>query len=163
MTKKHTINPYKILGVSPDASNEQIKEAYRTLMKEHHPDLHLNEEKKKEAENRAKDINGAYEILSDKDKRFIYDSNGSFQASGDPMADFFSRFGTGRGFGDFHFTFVQQTVINVQTEMTLADMLFGNQSFKIQSPVGEIRIEFGPQNEPRPNNQYPNEERQGQE
>ncbi len=61
---------YEILGVSPDASEEEIKRAYRRLARKYHPDLHPGD---KEAEERFKEINEAYEILSDPKKRAEYD------------------------------------------------------------------------------------------
>ncbi len=61
---------YEILGVSPDASEEEIKRAYRRLARKYHPDLHPGD---KEAEERFKEINEAYEILSDPQKRAEYD------------------------------------------------------------------------------------------
>ncbi|MGP6219968.1 DnaJ C-terminal domain-containing protein [Caldiplasma sukawensis] len=65
---------YSILGVPKDASLEQIKKAYRELAKKWHPDLNPNN--RKEAEEKFKDINEAYEVLSDENKRKIYDSTG---------------------------------------------------------------------------------------
>ncbi|HIE33463.1 MAG TPA: J domain-containing protein [Thermodesulfobacteriaceae bacterium] len=61
---------YEILGVSPDASEEEIKRAYRRLARKYHPDLHPGDKK---AEERFKEINEAYEILSDPQKRAEYD------------------------------------------------------------------------------------------
>jgi molecular chaperone DnaJ len=86
---------YEILGVSRDASSEEIKRAYRTLARTHHPDVSHN---KSDAEHRFKEINEAYEVLSDPGKRAQYDhfgvvSNGAGAAAGD--------FGFGPGsFGD---------------------------------------------------------------
>lgn len=61
---------YKILGVSKDASADEIKKAYRKLARKHHPDAGGDEDKFKE-------INEAYEILSDEEKRSFYDSYGT--------------------------------------------------------------------------------------
>ena len=57
---------YEILGVNRDASDADIKSAFRKLAKQYHPDLHPND---KEAEKKFKDINEAYEVLSDEKKR----------------------------------------------------------------------------------------------
>ncbi|SDB69382.1 J domain-containing protein [Butyrivibrio sp. INlla16] len=54
-------DPYKILGVQPGASDEEIKKAYRNLAKKYHPDLHPNDEAASEKMN---EINAAYDILS---------------------------------------------------------------------------------------------------
>ena len=64
---------YEILGVKRDASAQEIKSAYRKLARKYHPDVN----KTKEAEAKFKDINEAYEVLSDTNKRNRYDSLGS--------------------------------------------------------------------------------------
>ena len=64
---------YEVLGVSKTASDDEIKSAYRKLAKKYHPDLNPNN---KEAEKSFKDVNEAYSILSDKDKRQRYDQFG---------------------------------------------------------------------------------------
>ena len=85
---------YEVLGLQKGASAEEIKKAYRKLAKENHPDLHPGD---KAAEERFKEINEAYEILSDDDKRAKYDQYG--HAAFDPSAGFG---GAGfEGFGDF--------------------------------------------------------------
>jgi curved DNA-binding protein len=66
---------YEILGVSKDASNEEIKKSYRRLARQYHPDLNPGN---KAAEEKFKDIGEAYEILSDTTKRTQYDQFSSF-------------------------------------------------------------------------------------
>lgn len=88
---------YEILGVSRDASQNDVKKAYRTLSKKYHPDKHKGE---KEAEEKYKQINRAYECLSDPKKKQAYDQFGSedgpqFGGGGG------SPFGGGQGFEGF--------------------------------------------------------------
>ena len=66
---------YKTLGVSKNASAKEIKAAYRKLARQWHPDVNPN--KKKEAEEKFKEISEAYEVLSDAEKRKTYDTLGN--------------------------------------------------------------------------------------
>jgi DnaJ-class molecular chaperone len=76
---------YTILGVPENAADEDIKKAFRKLAFRYHPDKNIGHEK--EAEEKFKDINEAYGVLSDKDKRWQYDQvrKGKFAGAG---ADF---------------------------------------------------------------------------
>ena len=86
---------YEVLGLQKGASAEDIKKAYRKLAKENHPDLHPGD---KACEERFKEINEAYEVLSDDDKRAKYDQFG--HAAFDPNAGYG---GFGGGFGGVDF------------------------------------------------------------
>lgn len=64
---------YEVLGIRKGASDDEIKKAYRACAKKYHPDLHPGD---KECEEKMKEVNEAYEILSDKDKKARYDQFG---------------------------------------------------------------------------------------
>jgi len=82
---------YETLGVSQEASADEIKKAYRRLARKYHPDIN----KEAEAEDKFKEINAAYEILSDKSKRSQYDRHGDSMFGGQNFHDFASSQGNG--------------------------------------------------------------------
>ena len=88
---------YEVLGVSKTASDAEIKKAYRKLAKKYHPDSNPNDTV---AAERFKEINEAYDVLSDPEKKKLYDQFGAaaFEAGFDPKA---AAGGYG-GFGGFH-------------------------------------------------------------
>jgi curved DNA-binding protein len=93
---------YEILGVARDATPEAIKKAYRGLARKYHPDVNPGD---KSAEGRFKEVQSAYDILSDQEKRALYDRHGraAFEgmAASGPRAnatEWASRFGGEQGF-----------------------------------------------------------------
>jgi DnaJ-class molecular chaperone len=101
-------NPYEVLGVAPTASSAEIQKAYRKLAKELHPDLNPGD---KSAEEKFKEVAGAYDVLGDAEKRKRFD-NGEIDATGAerPQPRFYRDFATSdhghpytdsSGFADF--------------------------------------------------------------
>jgi len=91
----HTKDYYRILNISKSATESEIKLAYRKLAKQYHPDVN----KSPEAVDKFKEITSAYEVLSDKDKKSIYDSGHGPSSSGfNTNANPFNGF---RGFNGF--------------------------------------------------------------
>ena len=103
---------YEIIGVTKEATQDDIKKAYRKMAKKWHPDLHQNN--RQEAEKNFKEIGEAYEVLSDSQKRAMYDRYGfvgdqippnyrtaSGNAGGTNFEDIFGGGGGGGSFGGF--------------------------------------------------------------
>ena len=90
---------YEVLGVSKTATDDELKKAYRKLAKKYHPDA--NQDNKKEAEAKFKEVNEAYETLSDPQKRRMYDQFGTADPQG------FGGFGGGAGgpFGNGYYSY----------------------------------------------------------
>jgi DnaJ-class molecular chaperone len=96
---------YEALGVSREATEKDIRSAYRKLARKHHPDVNPND---KAAEARFKEVNAAFEVLSDADKRKKYDKYGDRWEMADQIEESQRRGGSGfraaqgaEGFGDF--------------------------------------------------------------
>lgn len=100
-------SPYEVLGVAPSASADEIQKAYRKLAKKLHPDLNPGD---KSAEDRFKEVAGAYDLLSDAEKRRRYDA-GEIDETGaerppqqfyrDYAGSDFGRYSSDAGFSDF--------------------------------------------------------------
>lgn len=90
-------DPYEVLGVSKGASPEDIKKAYRKLAKKLHPDSNKKDPK---AATKFSELNGAYEIVGDEDKRKAFD-RGEIDAEGKPRFQGFEGFGGRPGAGPF--------------------------------------------------------------
>ncbi len=87
---------YEVLGVARESDDDTIKKAYRKLAKKYHPDMNPGD---KEAEAKFKEVNEAYDVLSDSEKKAKYDQFG--HAAFDPSAGGGAGYGGFGGFGDF--------------------------------------------------------------
>ena len=90
---------YEILGVNKSATDDELKKAFRKMAKKYHPDA--NPDNKAEAEAKFKEVNEAYEVLSDPQKRKMYDQFGT----ADPSAGFGGAggpFGGGNGYYSYY-------------------------------------------------------------
>jgi len=123
---------YKILGVSKDATIEEIKKSYKKLALKWHPDRNQNNA---EAEEKFKEISNAYSILSDPEKKSQYDRYGSVGGNGNPFGggggnpfdDIFSQFGD--IFGQSRRSGPQQkrgSDLRVKVNINLNDIIFGS-------------------------------------
>lgn len=128
---------YDVLGVSKDASDSEIKSAYRKLARQYHPDLHPGDE---EAANKFKELSEAYETLSDPEKRAAYDnpspfgggfgedfgSFGGFGGGGSIFDSIFDMFGGSGGRGSSRAQAVGED-ITMNLELTFEEAAFGVQ------------------------------------
>src|SRR5258707_11080014 len=96
---------YKTLGVSREADADEIRKAYRKLARKHHPDLNPGD---KAAEDRFKQVQEAYDILSEPKKKQMYDQYGFYSENGMPQGGRPGPGGPGAGpnmgFGGFDFS-----------------------------------------------------------
>jgi molecular chaperone DnaJ len=130
-----TRDPYEVLGVERDADETQIKKAFRKLARELHPDVNRHDP---DAEEKFKEAAEAYEILSDSDRRALYDRYGheglrsggyepNFEGFGS-ISDLFDAFFGGAGFGGFGASPTgpaQGRDIAVHADITLAEAATG--------------------------------------
>ncbi len=153
-------NYYDLLGVSHKASTDEIKKAFHKLAHKHHPD------KKGGDETKFKEINEAYQVLSDKEKRHAYDTHGAGWNSGAPptggagangatggwdFSDFTNAAGAGQGFqfdlGDLFGDFFNGAQgggrsgrrgrdISVDIQIPFADGIFGSERTVLIAKVG---------------------------
>ncbi len=96
-------DPYEVLGLDKSATDDDIKKAYRKLARKYHPDLNPNN---KEAEKKFKEINEAYSILSDKEKKSQYDQFGFSGFGGGENTNYEDIFRNFSG-GNFRYTHTQ--------------------------------------------------------
>lgn len=158
---------YKTLEINENASEAEIKKAYRKLARKYHPDVN----KDKGAEEKFKEINSAYEILSDKEKKAQYDQMGDSMFGGQNFHDFsrshggggsadldeilrqmfsggggFGGFGSsGGGFGGFGNSY-QEPNLDIETKVTIpfsVSILGGSHSVSVNGERFDIKIPAG--------------------
>ncbi|ABB43833.1 Heat shock protein DnaJ-like protein [Sulfurimonas denitrificans DSM 1251] len=156
---------YDTLEISENATEAEIKKAYRKLARQYHPDVN----KEKGAEDKFKEINSAYEILSDKKKKAQYDAHGDNMFGGQNFHDFSrshgggsgdldeilrSMFSGGGGFGGFGgssfggggFGGHQQPNLDIETSVTIpfsVSILGGSHSVAVNGERFDIKIPAG--------------------
>ncbi|GAA9126313.1 DnaJ family protein [Helicobacter pylori] len=157
---------YQTLDVSENANQDEIKKSYRRLARKYHPDLN----KTKEAEEKFKEINAAYEILSDEEKRRQYDQFGDNMFGGQNFSDFArsrsasedlddilsSIFGRGgfsqrfsqnsQGFSGFNFSNFTHEDLDMTTTLNVSvlDTLLGNKKqVSINNETFSLKIPIG--------------------
>lgn len=115
---------YEVLGINKSASKDEIKSAYRRLAKKYHPDIN----KAKDAEEKFKEVQEAYDILYDDNKRQTYDQFGhaAFEQGGSGGGPFSGSGFSGAGFGDMDFS-------------DIFGSIFGGRSQRSQSQSGPMR------------------------
>ena len=94
-----TTDYYETLGVGREANADELRKAYRRLARKHHPDLNPGD---KAAEDRFKQVQAAYDVLSDPKKKEMYDQVGFYSENGMPPGG--GRGGPNMGFGGFDFS-----------------------------------------------------------
>lgn len=141
---------YEILGIKKGSTDAEIKAAYRKLAREHHPDM-VAESDKADAEKRFKEINEAYQVLSDPQKKQMYDQYGHAGGgfNGASGANGFSGAGTGGQWGPFSYSYSSGGQnINIDP-MDIFEEFFGFRGFggqrqprKGKNLYYELRIDF---------------------
>lgn len=151
---------YETIGVSENASADEIKKAYRKLARKYHPDIN----KDPEAVEKFKEINAAYEVLSDNKKKAQYDQHGDSMFGGQNFHDFAqgqgggvdldeilrSMFGGGGGFGGFGggggFSSSRGMDLDIQSTITVpfvTAIMGGTHSVSANGSTFDIKIPAG--------------------
>jgi len=135
-------NYYEVLGINKNATDDDIKKAFREKAKDFHPDTEPDEAKKKELEEKFKEVNAAYQTLSDPQERAAYDrppqsqnvphgfnpfGHGGFNIN---INEMFSRMAGG---GGQHFSSIQ--TLSQEIEISLLDVILENE---IEIPLQQI-------------------------
>ena len=138
-------NPYEVLGVDKNVKDDELKKIFRKKAKLLHPDTTTDEKKKKKLEEKFKELNEAYDILSDPRKKADYDNPTSqFHPNvNDIFAQFFNKnmgmpggfhfnFNGNQGFQSFH------QVINIGAEISIITLILGG-FLNVTLPSGKTK------------------------
>jgi len=157
------MNPYAVLGVEKSADETAIKKAYRKLAQQYHPDIN----KESGAEDKFKEINAAYEILSNTEKRTNYDRFGNVAGGNNPFAggggrtqyhdvnvddllkNVFGQSGFSASFGGNNFGFTQQMNLDITTSIKIpleTAVNGGHIAINVQGSTVKINIPKGMKN-----------------
>ena len=106
-------DPYRVLGVSPDANNDEIKKAYRTLSRQYHPDANIGNPNKDAAEEKFKEVQAAYnQIMADRERGYSDQNYGGYSQYGNRYSgqsgyggQSFTGGGYGYGYGNYGYGF----------------------------------------------------------
>ncbi len=142
---------YEVLGITKGASDDEIKKAYRKLAMKYHPDHNPGD---KDAETKFKEINEAYAVLSDAEKKSKYDQYGhaAFDPASGGFGGGFSGFGEGFDFGDIFSSFFgggsssrrASNIIDGEDILTRVNISFEEAAFGCKKEVTFSRIEACP-------------------
>lgn len=142
---------YEVLGITKSASDDEIKKAYRKLAMKYHPDHNQGD---KDAETKFKEINEAYAVLSDAEKKAKYDQYGhaAFDPASGGFSGGFSGFGEGFDFGDIFSSFFgggsssrrANNIIDGEDILTRVNISFDEAAFGCKKEITFSRIEACP-------------------
>ena len=149
----HKSNPHEILGVSPTATEEELSAAYKKLVKTHHPDLHQDEVKKKESEEKMKEINAAYDEITNPQHHRGH-PNSDINNINDFLRNVFGRtrpgnfndiFGNMGGGNNFNFHSTQ--TISCELQISITKAILGGE-VECDTPIGKFKIDLPPAAQP---------------
>ena len=145
---------YEILGIGRDANDTDIKKAFREKAKELHPDTTTDENKKKDLEEKFKELNKAYSVLSDPQEKAYYDNPNTRPNAQPNFNSGFNPFGAGgfsfnindlfsqMGGQQFHFSSTRQ--INQEVNVSLLDAILENE-VEVATQIGKtIKFKLPP-------------------
>ena len=127
---------YKILGISKNASEDEIKKAYKKMALKYHPDRHVNDSAadKKAAEEKFKEVAEAYDVLSDPKKKHMYDTYGTVDGAGM----------SGGGFDGFNFDFGGMSAEDIFNHFAGRSRTGGGFNFhEVHEPGATIEMQVG--------------------